>query len=129
MPLPTWLVLFVSALVGLLTGSFLATAVLRIPKRQPIVWARSACPACGHLLAPRELVPLVSWLVQSGRCRACAAPISVFYPVMEIASALIAVAGAWWMPWPDFLGFWFAGWAALCLAAWLVRERRFVKRS
>src|SRR4051794_11786691 len=100
MALPDWVILLLSAVVGLLVGSFLATAVLRIPKHQPVVVARSACPACGHLLTPRELIPVLSWVFQNARCRACGARISPFYPTMEIASALIAVAGAWWMPWP-----------------------------
>ena len=126
---PFWLVSLISAVIGLLVGSFLATAVLRIPKRQPIVLARSACPVCGRSLSPLELVPVLSWVFQKGRCKSCGAPISPFYPVMEILSALIAVAGAWWMPWPAFVAFWFVGWAALCMAAWLLRGWPFVKRS
>jgi leader peptidase (prepilin peptidase)/N-methyltransferase len=129
MAITPWPVLLLSAVIGLLVGSFLATAVLRVPKGQPIVVARSACPSCGHLLTPRELVPVLSWAVQGGRCRACGTRISPYYAIMEIASASIAIAGAWWMPWPDFLGVWFVGWAALCLIAWLLRELPFVKKG
>lgn len=129
MPALAWFMLLLSVLIGLLVGSFLATAVLRLPKRQPIVVARSACPACGHFLTPLELVPVLSWVVLRARCRACGTRISAFYPGMEIASALIAVAGAWWMTWPDFVVVWFAGWTMLCLVAWLIREWLFVKRT
>ncbi|HTT99479.1 MAG TPA: prepilin peptidase [Rhizomicrobium sp.] len=110
-----------SALIGLLVGSFLATLVLRLPKREPIVLARSACPKCGHALGPAELVPVLSWLLQKRRCRACGEAISAFYPAMEIASAIVAATAAWFAPWPVFPALWFAGWIALCLAAWALR--------
>jgi prepilin signal peptidase PulO-like enzyme (type II secretory pathway) len=129
MALPSPALLVLSALIGLLVGSFLATAVLRVPKRQPIVLARSACPACGHPLGPSELVPVLSWLFQKRRCRACGSSISSFYPLMEIASATIAVIAAWRIPWPGFVAVWFMGWIVLCLVAWCLRGGRFVKRS
>ncbi len=115
------LLLILSGIIGLLVGSFLAVVVLRLPKRQPIVLARSACPACGHVLRPMELVPVLSWLFQGRRCRACRSRISSFYPLMEIASAVVAVTAARWLPWPDFILGWFVGWIALCLIAWVVR--------
>jgi leader peptidase (prepilin peptidase)/N-methyltransferase len=115
LPLP--FLLLMAGTIGLLVGSFLATAVLRLPKRQPVVLARSACPACGHRLGASELIPVLSWVVQKRRCRACGIGISSFYPLMEAASAAITVAAAWWIPWPGFIAAWFAGWIALCLAA------------
>jgi leader peptidase (prepilin peptidase) / N-methyltransferase len=129
MALPMPGLLLLSALIGLLVGSFLATAVLRVPKRQPIVLARSACPACGHPLGPSELIPVLSWVFQKRRCRACGVKISSFYPGMEIASAVVAVMAAWRIPWPGFVAVWFAGWIALCLVAWRLRQWPFVKRS
>jgi prepilin signal peptidase PulO-like enzyme (type II secretory pathway) len=121
MPFPLFVVVPLSAVIGLLVGSFLATLVLRLPKREPIVFARSACPRCGHVLGPGELIPVLSWLLQGRRCRACGVPISGFYAVMEIASALVAGAAVWFAPWPEYLVLGFAGWAALCVAAWIVR--------
>jgi leader peptidase (prepilin peptidase)/N-methyltransferase len=121
MPLPLPVVVALSALIGLLVGSFLAVLVLRLPKREPIVFARSACPRCGHALGPAELIPVVSWLLQRRRCRTCGGAISAFYPAMEIASALIAAGAVWLAPWPEFVVFCLLGWAMLCAAAWGLR--------
>src|ERR1043166_6992615 len=70
-------------------GSFLGTLALRLPKGEPVLGGRSACPACGHVLGPLELIPLASWAILRGRCRSCGAAISAFYP----AIALAALAG------------------------------------
>jgi len=121
MSLPLFIIVPLSGVIGLLVGSFLAVVVLRLPKREPIVFARSACPQCGHVLGPSELIPVLSWILQGRRCKSCGGTIPVFYPVMEIASALIAAGSAWLLPWPLFVAGWLAGWAVLCLAAWAVR--------
>src|ERR1700759_4396527 len=117
MTLSLQLILTVSALIGLLVGSFLATPGLRLPEGKPVVYARSACPRCGHPLRAGELIPVLSWLLQGRRCRSCRAPISVFYPMMEILSAVIAAAAAYWVAWPEFVAVWFVGWGLLCFAA------------
>jgi leader peptidase (prepilin peptidase)/N-methyltransferase len=56
------------------------------------LWGRSRCESCGHALGPLELVPIASFLVQRGRCRACGAPIARTHLYAELAA--IAVAGA-----------------------------------
>src|ERR1700754_3776571 len=117
MALPLILILIVSALVGLLVGSFLATLVLRLPKAEPVVYARSACPRCGRRLGAVELVPVLSWLFLGRRCRVCRGPISPFYPLMEILASAIAAAAAYWVQWPAVVAVWFAGWALLCIVA------------
>lgn len=75
------------ALTGACFGSLTAAMAWRLP-RGITVWGRSACPSCGHLLAPRDLVPLLSWLLLRGRCRHCATPVSGAYPLIEGATAL-----------------------------------------
>ncbi len=55
----------------------------------------SRCGACGHRIRWFENVPLLSWLVLRARCSACKAPISVRYPLVELATALL-FAGAGW---------------------------------
>jgi len=100
---------------GLLVGSFLNVVIHRLPKMLEREWAqqaaelrgepateaapfnllvpRSQCPACGHPIRALENVPLVSWLLQRGRCTACRAAIPLRYPVVEAATAaLCAVA-------------------------------------
>jgi leader peptidase (prepilin peptidase)/N-methyltransferase len=114
--------LFLSVAVGLLVGSFLAVLVLRLPKRLPVVMSRSACPHCGHKLGALELIPVLSWLIQGRQCRACGGRISPFYPLMEIASALVALAAFWRMPWPEAVLACLAGWSVLALGVWAIRR-------
>lgn len=121
MPLPPIIALPLSALIGLLVGSFLATLVLRLPKGEPVVFSRSACPQCGHVLGATELVPLLSWLFQNRRCKACRGRISAFYPIMELASAAVAAVVAWYIPWPALVVVWIVGWIGLCFVAWGLR--------
>ena len=59
-----------------------------------LVVPRSACPHCHHQLTFWENIPVLSWLVQRGRCRACGVNISVRYPLVEIGTALLSLAVA-----------------------------------
>ncbi len=61
-------------------GSFLGVLAERLPAGRAIALARSACDHCGHALAPRDLVPILSWAVQRGRCRYCGVFLGLFYP-------------------------------------------------
>ncbi|MCD7994183.1 MAG: prepilin peptidase [Clostridia bacterium] len=74
-------------LFGAVTGSFLNVCILRIPENQNFVTGRSHCPACGHVLAFYDMVPVLSWLFLKGRCRYCRASISVQYPAVELLTA------------------------------------------
>ena len=102
-------------------GSFLGTLVLRLPEGAPVLLARSACPACGHRLAAREMVPVLSWLVQRGRCRHCGAAIPAFYPAMELAALGVALWAATEAAGAALLASCLLGWALLALA---VTDRR-----
>ena len=53
--------------------------------------SRSACPACGHMLGVRDLVPLLSWLFLRGRCRHCGGEISFVYPLLELCCGIFAL--------------------------------------
>lgn len=81
-----WLPLLLAPFVG----SFLGVLAWRLPRGEPVVLARSACPCCRTALAPRDLVPLVSYLAQKGRCRTCRAPIDPHHPAMELAALAVA---------------------------------------
>lgn len=78
-------------LVSPFIGSLLGTVVRRLPHGRALVLARSACEACGRVLAPRDLVPLLSFLWLRGRCRTCRASIAPFHLGIELAA--VAVAG------------------------------------
>ena len=73
-------------------GSFLGVLIQRLPARSPIALARSRCEWCGQELRPRDLVPLLSWVVSRGRCRFCNHPIGWFYPGVELAALAVALA-------------------------------------
>lgn len=80
--------LTLAALLGLVLGSFCNNWACRLCRGESVSRGRSRCPACGHTLAARDLVPLLSWLSLGGRCRYCKAPISGRYPAAELISAL-----------------------------------------
>ena len=101
-----------SIIVGLMVGSFLNVVIHRLPKMmerewhnnclelqgketpiQPkytIVTPRSACPNCGHNISALENIPVISYLMQGGKCKGCKAKISMRYPLIEaLTGALI----------------------------------------
>lgn len=81
----------VSAVFGAVMGSFLNCAAWRIAHNESFLTGRSHCPSCGHILGPSELIPVLSWVFQKGRCRACGEKISIRYPLTELFCALITV--------------------------------------
>lgn len=78
--------------LGLVIGSFLNVVIFRLDTENDIVNSRSKCLSCGHLLAWRDLVPVLSFLGLKGKCRYCRTKISWQYPLVEIASGLTFVA-------------------------------------
>jgi len=105
-------------LLGLLVGSFLNVVVYRLPKMLEREWAaecaelhpeialpeaapfnlmvpRSRCPHCAHPIAWYQNIPVASYLALGGRCAACRAPISVRYPLVELANALLFALCGW----------------------------------
>jgi leader peptidase (prepilin peptidase)/N-methyltransferase len=86
--------LFAAAFGGVI-GSFLNVCIYRWPAEQSVVAPRSRCGSCGTMVAWYDNVPILSWLILRGRCRRCGVGISVQYPLIELATALIwAVAVA-----------------------------------
>jgi leader peptidase (prepilin peptidase) / N-methyltransferase len=77
---------------GLALGSFLNVVAARVPLRRSIVKPASACMSCGTEIAWHDNVPLVSYLLLRGRCRACGVRIPWVYPAVEVTTALL-VAG------------------------------------
>lgn len=79
-------------------GSFLATVAWRLPRGISALTGRSVCPACGELIAPASLVPVLSWLCQRGRCRHCKTKIAVSYPIIELAALAVALWAIYTVP-------------------------------
>ncbi|WP_348648514.1 prepilin peptidase [Cryobacterium breve] len=81
-----------SAILGLVVGSFLNVVVYRVPAGLSIVSPPSACPRCGAAIRRRDNVPVLSWVILRGKCRDCDTRISVRYPLVEAGTALFFVA-------------------------------------
>ncbi len=89
--LDPWLALFL-VVAGPFIGSFVSASAQGWPHHGNWLAGRSRCAACGHVLSVGELVPLLSFFMQGGRCQACGAPIPRQHVVAEFLSALIALA-------------------------------------
>ena len=90
-----WFVVFnviLFALAGLIFGSFLTVVIHRVPRKESIVLPGSACPKCGTPIRARDNLPVVSWLLLRAKCRNCGQPISIRYPMVELLTAVVAVA-------------------------------------
>lgn len=101
MSLEPALVALIAGLFGLLFGSFLNVCSLRWPQDESVISPPSHCPRCGAPVRWHDNVPVVSWLLLRGRCRSCREPISVQYPLVELATGLMwagvfAAHGAGW---------------------------------
>jgi len=91
-------------ILGLLLGSFLGLAAIRIPKGESILWPRSHCRSCDRPLRWYENIPLFSYLGLKGRCATCHAPISFYHPLLELLTALLTLfAYHHLQPWPRFV--------------------------
>jgi leader peptidase (prepilin peptidase)/N-methyltransferase len=84
-----WLVVALAFVAGAAIGSFLNVVISRVPKHESIVRPASHCPSCNTPIAPRDNIPIVSWLVLRGRCRTCGWRIPVRYWLVEVACGLL----------------------------------------
>jgi leader peptidase (prepilin peptidase)/N-methyltransferase len=97
------------AVSGLLLGSFLNVCILRLPEGESIVTPRSHCRHCHQLIANRDNIPVLSWLLLGGACRSCGGRISWRYPLIELMTcALFVICCLRFSPLPA------TGWAVLC---------------
>lgn len=90
-----WSLYLAVGTLGALIGSFLNVCIFRLPRGESIVWPGSHCPLCTHSIEFYDNIPLLSYLWLGGRCRACRAPISIRYPLVEAANALGYLAIVW----------------------------------
>jgi leader peptidase (prepilin peptidase)/N-methyltransferase len=78
--------------LGLTFGSFLNVCIYRLPRDLSVVFPRSTCPGCHHLIRAYDNVPVLSWLILRGRCRHCKTYISVRYLIVEVLTGVIFLA-------------------------------------
>lgn len=90
-------------LFGATVGSFLNVVIHRVPLEQSIVFPNSKCPKCDTAIKPYDNIPVLSWLILGGKCRACKAPIAIRYPAVELLHALLWVLMFWHIGFNPFL--------------------------
>ena len=78
-----------SLLIGLCIGSFLNVVIYRIPEGISIVSPRSFCPDCKKEIKYTQNVPVISWLIQKGKCSYCGSYINIRYPIIESLTAIL----------------------------------------
>jgi leader peptidase (prepilin peptidase)/N-methyltransferase len=127
---------FAAGVIGLVVGSFLNVVIHRLPIMMERDWAAqcadlrgeaspvfeplslarppSRCPGCGRPIRAVENIPIISWLLLRGRCKGCAAPISIRYPLVEAVTGLLFAFAAW------HFGYTAAGFGAMLFIAALV---------
>jgi leader peptidase (prepilin peptidase)/N-methyltransferase len=84
-------VVCIAGAFGLAVGSFLNVVLYRVPRGESLTNPPSRCPLCGNQIRWRENIPVASWILLRGKCRTCGSPISVRYPLIEAATALVFV--------------------------------------
>ncbi|MDW8290458.1 MAG: prepilin peptidase [Armatimonadota bacterium] len=97
--MPEWYIGLVVFIYGTVVGSFLNVLIYRLPRGLSIIKPRSHCPNCATELRARDLVPLLSFLWQRGRCRYCGARISWRYFWVELATGLLFLGVYWRYGW------------------------------
>jgi leader peptidase (prepilin peptidase)/N-methyltransferase len=85
-------IIVVAGVFGLIIGSFLNACAYRLPLGISVAYGRSFCPVCTTQIRASDNIPLVSWVVLRGHCRACGTPISWRYPLVEALTGLLFAA-------------------------------------
>lgn len=75
-------------IIGTIMGSFFNVVAHRLSNNESIIKPGSHCESCQHLLKWYELIPIISFLIQGGRCRQCHTKLSRWYPLIEIITGL-----------------------------------------
>ncbi len=94
---------FILFLLGLSIGSFLNVLIDRLPNGESVIWGRSRCDHCKKPLRWFELVPVISWAMQGGRCLRCHKKLSLQYPLVELATGFGFAYLGFTLPQPFFL--------------------------
>ncbi len=121
----TWFFPVMAGIFGLLVGSFLNVCIVRWPAEESVVSPRSRCPQCGKLIAWYDNIPVVSWLLLRARCRHCALPIPMRYPLVELAIGVLWVL-AWWHHGPSIEAFRAAVFGTILLGIAMTDAREYI---
>jgi len=122
----SWITLFFGFAFGTIVGSFLNVCVHRIPQEESIVIPSSHCPSCKTPIRFYDNIPLVSFIILRGRCRACQAPISWRYPLVEFIMGFFSVILLLRYGISLFYVIYFALFAALTLVSFIDLSHRII---
>lgn len=119
-----WIALALGALSGALIGSYGGTLLARWPRGESATFGRSRCDSCAAPLGATQLVPVLSFLVQRGRCRRCAAAIAPGHLWIELGAMTVGgISGLLFADTPaTAAASAVAGWLLLLLAAFDLRH-------
>lgn len=102
-------VLIIIFILGLGIGSFLNVVLFRMTTEKKFWNGRSECMHCKHILTWSELIPIISFLIQKGKCRKCHQKLSIQYPLVELITAMLFTAYIYLFI-PDILSLYSLSW-------------------
>tara|TARA_Y100000996_G_scaffold44830_1_gene30972 strand:+ start:1709 stop:2464 length:756 start_codon:yes stop_codon:yes gene_type:complete len=79
--------------IGLILGSFINVLAYRLPNDMPVILSRSQCPKCNTTIPLYRNIPIITYLLQTGKCHNCNQPISLQYPIIEFLTAIVLLLG------------------------------------
>lgn len=100
---------FLLGALGAFVGSYLNVLALRFSPEEGFGASRkgrSHCPHCKQTLRWYELIPVISFFIQGGKCRSCHERLSLQYPIVELLSALVFIAVPWRLGWSPITAPW-----------------------
>lgn len=92
-------------IIGTIFGSFLNVVIYRIPNQLSIIKPRSHCPKCKKMIPFYRNIPIISFLIQKGKCNQCNKSISFIYPLTEFIIGIIFLIGFHYFQYMEFISF------------------------
>ncbi len=92
-------------IIGTIFGSFLNVIIYRIPNQLSIIKPRSHCPKCKKMIPFYRNIPIISFLIQRGKCNQCNTSISFIYPLTEFIIGIIFLTGFHYFQYVEFISF------------------------
>jgi leader peptidase (prepilin peptidase)/N-methyltransferase len=118
--------LFFGFIFGTIVGSFLNVCIHRLPQESSIILPSSHCPRCKTPIRFYDNIPLISFALLRGKCRACHAPISWRYPLVEFLMGFFSIILLWKYGIAALYLIYFAFFAALTLVSFIDLPHRII---
>ena len=111
-------------ILGSIIGSFLNVVIYRLPRNLSIISPRSFCPECEEMIPFYSNIPVISYILQMGRCNFCSGKISLGYPIVEFISAIALVFTLKFMTYPESVLFY---WMFVHLLGLSIIDQKWMK--